>query len=1212
MSSQQQQSSNQAAKGSEKPKPSTNLNKNLRNRIRDLVLKYGPNFDPIEHDLTSDAALRRVETVKKRYALILLPLYMTNNTGSAEYIQKWGNPTSTSAAQHAASNGSTTQTTTPTASTTAPPTTTTAGAVNRDITSSQTTEGTQATPTTADPVKIKTASSQFMQATQTGAPANTQSPTNNAQGEDSQRSGLDDNFVPQFGDDDGPGNNQLSGSDDSAPDYGDNDPRVYNNNASKADRAAEFQAQDIHSRIVERTVLNNARSHRYAGRATVETALETVLRSHFGGLGGILTATEKRSHTFDMLQDDIRVELQRRDLLSMAPGEWFQVSIVRTIMTSHFPSGVLGSVRVADCEEMSYLAVCNDDQVKDDQRGSVPFYVDETMDAIVSVVNVGNSHWLTVRACLVARTIELYDSYVEEDSVDVAIRRSFLENRLATIFNHFLEISSPSWAATVGHWRCDWPTTYLQRNSDDCGAHASQNAIDLARNGKVQAYHDAAVLRRVFVNRIGELLDNDLTWGSEDPHAAELADAWSKHANGGQQNEAGQSLPSYQSGRMFDDAIRAASENRIAFDPELANLSGSIPFPKFVPVRDAIVAILGYARPRKLTWPGVENQYEKMCMYLGVPLTSCWRSHMRAACTKRINTVVYEDEETGELSLVDPNATTSPMARLFYGREAWQHFTRAQQFRDDIQTRPVLIVVPERYSSVNSGNNAKYVGNAAEDLQRAAQRDIDYYLAVHGGTTKRPVQIAASGDMDFEAESKYWYYPYPIVRSSASRVFEMDNGGRSHEDENMLDILHTLDSMAERTGIRYLVTFLITGADGWFTNQDSFSIIANECPNLDLRITMLMQTKRVKDLPHVFVPRRHNYETSAKYAWAHFDPRAIAQIAATLQEDPRHMIQHLQPDQAAILFMFQEVERAKLVHQTRGDNDDVEVEDNHPFGNTLISGLHRHNLGYTAVVKNCSQCFGQAVDQWYRGPNDQADVVCEGCHEAIIERKRAASDDLEPPATAKKAKELQKLALDEKKRLTRMYLEQGKNNFSQIAKDVGWRRESMTQYARSLGYISGPTGIVTCQAPQTSQTPQTPQQPPPTKAPKELEADERKRQTKMYLEQGEKNFAQISKAVGWNKTSLSKYAETLGYTSNRGRVTKAGAPPPPSQPQWSKEPPEVSELDQYKKCSRCEFWKPNDHFDRVVRVGRDKPTKMCAHCRNRPEPVSATATLDET
>ena len=756
--------------------------------------------------------------------------------------------------------------------------------------------------------------------------------------------------------------------------------------ARNARRQARFSGRDDRVRRTEAEILSTARIHEWDGQASLETALSRPLRSYFGGVGAELKSVETRTCPFD---DTIRISLQRRDIISLQRGGWLEDGIVHSLVLSHFPNEILGNgVCVARGVDMQALMHCTEAQITTDEY-AIPFELSEDVHTIAAHINERDMHWFVIRANRDTRIIEIYDSWVCDIAKEQRKRVARVEQRLLTIFNHYTDgpvWASQSWQDTANKWQCEWVTEiYRQRNCYDCGPLAVQNLVDVVRTGRVQVVHDANAIRRRSALRIGEVLDKILQWGEGDPQATEPV------------------LPrSTQTGPLsgrqtYDEAMDDIDAGRGVIRPELIELSANVPRGPSVPYKDAFIALLHRSMPEGLTWRELLQRHLLVSMHMNTLMPPSWRSNFKKAVQTRKMEYATEDGTTGKLTLLNPNHTVPDLAFMAYGAGMDPHFQKAQAMRDDINKRPQLVVVPVRLSMMAQGNNRFATQNAREERETVAKTNLAHYLAVFNGRVEDPVAIRSTADMDL-TNTTFWSHTYEMTRKSDSQVFKRDNGSPGEADIRMTDILDVVDSKAREDGVRADVVFVVFGVDGWFTGEENWELIATKYPDTDARITMAMPADRVTHVPHVFKPRPHDSQASQTIAWAHFDVRVVAEIASTWKADPKAPIQFQRADQAAILLMLDHVEEYKDILTLSGERDEL-----YPDGKSLVSGLERNHLS-GEVDKKCAQCGGQADQQWFRGPFDEADVICERCEAEpeVVDRaaKGKPPKKRQAPATA--------------------------------------------------------------------------------------------------------------------------------------------------------------------------------------------------------------------
>lgn len=238
-----------------------------------------------------------------------------------------------------------------------------------------------------------------------------------------------------------------------------------------------------------------------------------------------------------------------------------------------------------------------------------------------------------------------------------------------------------------------------------------------------------------------------------------------------------------------------------------------------IPYREAVIAILQAHDPRGMTWEEVLDCYKQASRRLGRPLSLQWRVNIRASVNKRQGMVANFDAETGIVQLIDHDyRQMTPSALTWFGNDMMRAMERAQETSDDIHTRPDLLIVPVRHSRLSSGNNELDVADAASRSRDSALQFLKYYLLVHWGRKDAPVEVQSA---DQYIEDEPCFHVHTAVCSSTTRAFQMDNGRPSVADEATTELLQRTNALAEQNGARRLVTFIITGVDGWTTNNDS-------------------------------------------------------------------------------------------------------------------------------------------------------------------------------------------------------------------------------------------------------------------------------------------------------------------------------------------------------------------------------------------------------
>lgn len=186
-------------------------------------------------------------------------------------------------------------------------------------------------------------------------------------------------------------------------------------------------------------------------------------------------------------------------------------------------------------------------------------------------------------------------------------------------------------------------------------------------------------------------------------------------------------------------------------------------------------------------------------------------------------------------------------------------------------------------------------------------------------------------------------------------------------------------------------------------------------PNIRHRITLAMSRQRVDQIPYVFKIR--DYSEGLGLAWAHFDLEVVVDIQDQLATDPKALISIFRRDQAALLHMFDQVQKWK---DTRWPDEvfaslyvDEEAKASvkakvYEIGAKLVEGLQRNHMVSTDIDKKCALCGNQStLGDWHRDSGLLlGNVICQLCQELgqrerSEAKERKAKDDEEIKRNAK-------------------------------------------------------------------------------------------------------------------------------------------------------------------------------------------------------------------
>ena len=799
-------------------------------------------------------------------------------------------------------------------------------------------------------------------------------------------------------------------------DDGDDDDDSSSSSSSKSSAASRNrggtgrrgQAPLSANQRLEQRIVARAEAEEWGLSDGVEAhgALLKVLRQRFGGEVGVHVDFASKEQ-LQPPRGRVPPSFSRADFMSLAGHGWLVDTVVEALLTSHFPENQdqadENGVVVPCGQEMNALIHASEESLAQADWDPAVF-LSESIKQVVSIYNERNRHWFAFRVTRETGQIEIFDSWSDDDLENQVRRETEIEDRLTKVFNWLLIPAHPVWQSLEGQWQVIRRPAFQQINTDDCGVHALQNAVDLVRRGAVQEYHDARVLRKRSIQRLGRFMAGDYgNWGEEDAFADQLRRDWQVKQQQQRRRQpqrpqqtaislTGGSGDNEVLGRVIQQLQDAVLAQAVLTPSRLMGDLNELELPVFnmegfISHADAVHAIL-HAAGRDLSWDEICACYADYCARLNRPLGPGWKKAMGVTLSRRSGIFrKYVNHDGRQMyAVLNPMTVPAASAQAFYGKDMARLYKQSQDCRDDIETRPTLLVVIHRLSGRNNGVGAYELRDEWQETEDDVESRLDYWLAVYNSRTIKPTRIQNAADyaaLDATRDHFLWH-SYDIVRSSTlGRVFERNDGIPSAADNTMTEILDTMESTAEDDGTRPIVKFLVSGIDGWFTSDDSWTTLASKWPHLDLRATYLMPAERVVNLPQSFKVRRHEGEPDAKaFAWAHVDVGTMARIVQALRGDPQAAIQWQRMDQTAILHALRHVHqyKAEWLRGPFGNEPDLFTRQQaHPIGEELNKCLQRNSFGLPQIEKKCCNCGQQADDTWIRGPCNEADVLCDEC-----------------------------------------------------------------------------------------------------------------------------------------------------------------------------------------------------------------------------------------
>jgi len=592
-----------------------------------------------------------------------------------------------------------------------------------------------------------------------------------------------------------------------------NEDDDYYDNAAAAEKKAEQHRSaneaEYNNEVEDEVELINdifmtAREDRSKLQASVATELATILRYKFGGFDGLLNKSEIINGPADC---DVSVEMQRRGVATLMTGQWVHDDVIDALLMSYYPSlKVDKGTQIAHVGEFNMCMASEEAALDDPCRLPTPQLLSQLTDdtdKLIAVANLGRAHWIVIRAIKSTGIIEIYDSLPQFEHGVQSGRARVQQAQVLRVMRYLCtsgDIGGLWWSMGELHsWTCTWLATYHQRNSYDCGIHAVRNTLDLARTGTVLPYHSAATLRYHFACRIGELLSGELKCGNDiglppmmTPPSQPTAQS-SSNVNTASESE------------RYMEALHIASTQHVR-PHEDEPLTGSIPPFRYsdrkeMSYRNCIISLLKAAGPQGLPLAELKRRYGRFSRQLNRRLCNGWQSKLVFAMNKRQGGFVREDDETGNVTLIDYyNQHVDPRADQYYGSAMSRAFERAQDFRDDIDKRARAIILPVRNSDDTSSGDL--IPNEDFALNGIGLKNLDYYLSVFPGRVRRPTEILKVADLGLPEDDPYEFHVFKQVRASHCEVFTQNNGQQSEADRELLAILDKLEEEAAVSLIR--------------------------------------------------------------------------------------------------------------------------------------------------------------------------------------------------------------------------------------------------------------------------------------------------------------------------------------------------------------------------------------------------------------------------
>lgn len=544
----------------------------------------------------------------------------------------------------------------------------------------------------------------------------------------------------------------------------------------------------------------------------------------------------------------------REDVLSLWRGNWLTDGIIDTLLTIMFPTRRRNRTCLAHTVRFNaqvvqaalYIDPALDPALLDatlnefDVNGDPSFSMEPEVEYVVGAMNERNMHWFAWEADRSTGTITIYDSWKCADDLEEGERRSKTERQLELIFNYY---SRSAWASEAWidiSWRAVRdPVTFQQTNSDDCGVHTLRNIQERMYRRAVLPFHDAYTLRYRYAHIIHEAAgwSSGFHWGTEMFDDEKLVAKWRTGptgvtSRGGTVASTGTSPTS--TPNEFE-LLAAVLQAEVFTDFEVPDLQINLP------IRECALAILATHNPDGMTINELALRCIAIGTHLGVfkpPSPHGNLSKMR----KRIQRVFggrttgirpTGPDSSGDMRycISDPVAVNAQIAAsglTFFGNPAMQHYQKMDTFKDDIDTRPNLVIHLGRLSGRNRGKSA--IGLLEDSISDENMDDyVRYYSRVHNGRSTEPIGILDADDLILDAanvEDDWHFVHYYAMspRASWCRPFQNEYGYDSRSDRNVIEILEKLDSHAEALGLkgddRPLVTWVPYGVDCWFTQDE--------------------------------------------------------------------------------------------------------------------------------------------------------------------------------------------------------------------------------------------------------------------------------------------------------------------------------------------------------------------------------------------------------
>jgi len=687
--------------------------------------------------------------------------------------------------------------------------------------------------------------------------------------------------------------------------------------------------------------------------------------------------------------------LSRADWYSLEDGQELQDGIVQAMLASQFPRGVSpdgktyvdrrdingGMTMRARRMDAGDVAINESNVAQNLSQLMTPEF-----ERLAAVINEDAFHWYMILVEKATARIYIVDSWALHQSGEEAARRRKVEAKLKKLLDNVFGISSvEEWRDCVGHWTCEWPLAFRQRNNVDCGVHAVQNMIDLVRANIILPYHDANMIRRRFATRLQAALalDGKGCWGSELSRAEEIRREWA-----GLSSNAPAGPPAFSMDFGIRDAIHKRAAGTAVFDPKYANLTAKCPlFPKIIRMKQAAAYIMDQ-NPEGATYKEIEAKYHSYCNQHRFPLPNSWKialSNIFTKLPKRSENAWFKGNTSGGLLTLTEYGRTTHLSSTgigFFDKTMDQYVERAKDTRDDIHVSPDLIVLISR----DSNTRASTEKDQWSDLHDYCMRMFALWCRTFGrALSDAPTEIKSAEDV---SDDHGWQlYCHKIIRSSYTKIFEDDDGHETREDRRFKDVLRARDDLSKQSGKKAVVLCLWESVDGWTTDFEGLmSKLTIPHPDSSIRLTMVMPPDRV--LPNfstAFTERPHPGATATgeACAWAHFDMSVVVDIHKKVLANKDAPIQLQRYDQYALRYILAEVASWKFASQLNGPTDGEHmshVRSLHPVGGLLVDSLLRHTVPHPQFDQKCLDC-GEAPQVLYHRPNAEptSAVMCQPC-----------------------------------------------------------------------------------------------------------------------------------------------------------------------------------------------------------------------------------------